>query len=314
MDDHRLTEFPVERVRPNPDQPRKHFDKAKLQELAASIHEHGLMQPISVRPVSEHYVIVAGERRYRAHLLNGAKTIRCLVEPTSERDADEQAIVENLQRVDISPLEEAHAYQRMMDRYGYDEKQLAKRLGIQQPWRMIRDRVSLLRLRREYQQLLESEQITPSQAYEMSRLQPRHQDVLFRSIRSGQIRGYDALRAAATALDEQERQGSLLPVDDRAPTESERADKQRFESRIERVTALLRASIVDDEVVAVRKVDPRAAAISADLLAAMQKDLRRIELALRQAAIQQDALTVAYAPASGIERLAMGPALPTRTA
>ncbi len=245
------------------------------------------MQPISVRPVNGHYVIVAGERRYRAHVLNRAETIRCLVESMGERDADEQAIVENLQRVDISPLEEARAYERMMDRYGYDETQLAKRLGIRQAWR-IRDRVSLLGLRREYQHLLASGQLSPSQAYEISRLEPRLQDVLFRSIQSGQVRGYEALRAAATALVDQERQMSIPPVGD-TPTESERTASRRFQDRIERVTALLRASIVDNEIVAVRKVDPREAAITADLLAAMQKDIRRIELALRQAAIQLDA-------------------------
>ncbi len=124
-------------------------------------------------------------------------------EETAEQDANEQTIVENLQRVDISPLEQATAYQRMMECYGYDEKTLAKRLGIRQWWR-IRERTSLLKLRPKYQQLLRAKQLTRNQAYEMSRLEPRNQDVLFRSISTGKLTTYEALRAAATALVEQE--------------------------------------------------------------------------------------------------------------
>ena len=283
-----LTDLPIEQVRPNPDQPRKHFDQAKLQELAASIREQGLIQPIQVRPVGSGYVIVAGERRYRAHVMNQAETIRCLVEATDERDADEQSIVENLQRVDISPLEEAHAYRRMMDRYGYDEEQLATRLGIKQPWR-IRDRVNLLSLKPEYQHLLSAQQITPSQAYEISRLQPHGQDVLFRSIRTGKLDEYGTLRAATTALLEQEQQISIWSDED-VPTEKERAAMRNFESRVERMAALLRAGIVDNEIVATVKVNPWDAGKTADLLKAMRCDLRRIELALREAAIRQEAL------------------------
>lgn len=124
-------------------------------------------------------------------------------EKTAEQDADEKTLVENLQREDISPLERATAYQRMMECYGYDEKTLAKRLGIKQSWR-IQERLSLLKLRPKYQQLLRAKQLTRSQAYEMSQLEPRNQDVLFHSISTGKLTTYKALRAAATALVKQE--------------------------------------------------------------------------------------------------------------
>ena len=283
-----LLDLPLEDVRPNSEQPRKHFDEGKLTELAASIREHGLMQPITVRLVDGRYVIVAGERRYRAHLMIDARTISCIVAETNERDADEQSIVENLQRVDISPLEEAQAYQRMMERYGYDEQALAKRLGIRQAWR-IRDRISLLALRTEYQQLLDARQLTPSQAFEMSRLEPREQDVLFRSISAGKVADYNTLRASADALVEKACQTSMLSDDDQ-PTESERTAARSFKGRIDKVAALLRSSIVDNEVVALGKINPYEAGNTADLVAAMTTDLKRIEIALRQAAIKQDAL------------------------
>ena len=281
-----LRELPMKLVEHNPDQPRKHFDEGKLQELGESILAHGLIQPITVRPVGDQYVIVAGERRYRAHLLIGAETILSLISETEEQDADEQSIVENLQRVDISPLEEANAYRRMMDRYGYDAGQLAKRLGIKQAWR-ISDRVSLLNLKKEYRQLLWNKQITPSQGYEMSRLKTSNQDVLFRAIKAGKVDDYNALRSSSTALFEQEKQAPMFAS--KEPTEKERTSNRGFESKVERVAALLRAGIVDGEVVAAAKVNPGSVGRTADLLKLMRQDLHRIELSLRKAEIVLDA-------------------------
>ena len=182
--------IPMRAIVPNPDQPRKDFDQATLEELAASIGANGLLQPIVVRKVKvkneTRFQIVAGERRWRAHKLLRAKRIKAeIADDMDDSTMDAQAIIENLQREDISQLEEARAYQRMLDRYGYTVEELAKRLGIKQPWR-ITERTSLLSLRGEYQDLLARGQIGASQAYELSRLSPANQDVLFRAIRSGQ--------------------------------------------------------------------------------------------------------------------------------
>ena len=94
-----MPELSITDIRANPDQPRKHFDENKLRELAASIREHGLMQPVKVRPAGDGtYVLVAGERRYRAHVLAGFPTIRAEVVQIDDKAAAEQAIVENLQQ------------------------------------------------------------------------------------------------------------------------------------------------------------------------------------------------------------------------
>ena len=278
----------LDKVQPNPDQPRKHFDKAKIDELAASIKKHGLIQAITVRRHGKTYRIVQGERRYRAHLAAGLKTIRAEIVTIDDRDADELTIVENLQRVDITPIEEAHAYQRMMDEHGYSPVELAARLGLKQPWR-ITERTALLNLRQEYQGLLKSKQLTPSQATELSKLGERGQDTLFQAIRRGDCKTYDTLRIASTAVAEAESQVSMFEPDE-APA-VDRADLEtasRFERKIDQVVALLNDGIRDNEITAVQKVNPTRAATLADQIAGMQKSLKAIEVALRQATITMD--------------------------
>ncbi len=282
-----MPELSITDIRANPDQPRKHFDENKLRELAASIREHGLMQPVTVRPAGgKTYVLVAGERRYRAHVLAGFPTIRAEVVEIDDQAAAEQAIVENLQRVDISPLEEAAAYQNMLDRYGYTVEQLAKRIGMKQPWR-ISERTSLLMLDPAYQQLLAKGQIGSSQAYEMSRLGARGQATLFKAIRRGDCPTYDALRAQATAIVEAESQSAFFDDDDAlAISDDDVAAATRLERKIETVAAMLAAGFRDNEIVAMHKVNPTNAATLADKMALMQRDLKTLEMALRKAAVQ----------------------------
>ena len=282
-----MPELSITDIRANPDQPRKVFDENKLRELAASIREHGLMQPVTVRPAGGGtYVLVAGERRYRAHVLAGFPTIRAEVVQIDDKAAAEQAIVENLQRVDICPLEEAAAYQNMLDRYGYTVEQLAKRIGMKQPWR-ITERTSLLKLDPAYQQLLAQGQIGSSQAYEMSRLGARGQATLFKAIRRGDCPTYDALRAQATAIVEAESQSAFFD-DDEAPaiSDDDVAAATRLERKIETVAAMLAAGFKDNEIVAMHKVNPTNAATLADKMALMQRDLKTLEMALRKAAVQ----------------------------
>ena len=282
-----MPELSITDIRVNPDQPRKHFDENKLRELAASIREHGLMQPVKVRPAGDGtYVLIYGERRYRAHVLAGFPTIRAEVVEIDDQAAAEQAIVENLQRVDISPLEEAAAYQNMLDRYGYTVEQLAKRIGMKQPWR-ISERTSLLNLDPAYQQLLAKGQIGASQAYEMSRLGARGQATLFKAIRRGDCPTYDALRAQATAIVEAESQSAFFDDDEAAAvTDDDVAAANRFERKIETVAAMLAAGFRDNEIVAMHKVNPTNAATLADKMALMQRDLKTFEMALRKAAVQ----------------------------
>lgn len=131
--DEGVREIEIALVKPNPFQPRKEFDAEKLEELATSIREHGVVQPILVRAKGEGYEIVAGERRWRASRLAGLKSIPAVVREFSETEVMEIALIENLQREDLNPLEEAEAYDRLIKEFGATQEELAKRLGKSRP-------------------------------------------------------------------------------------------------------------------------------------------------------------------------------------
>ncbi len=135
----------IEEVFPNPDQPRKHFSEESLQELADSVREKGVIQPLLVEQVSDgSYQIIAGERRYRASKLAGLKTIPVIVREFSQEEKMEIALIENIQREDLSPVEEARAYRGLMESSGYSQEALAERLGKKRS--TIANAVRLLRL------------------------------------------------------------------------------------------------------------------------------------------------------------------------
>ncbi|ATW26398.1 ParB/RepB/Spo0J family partition protein [Candidatus Formimonas warabiya] len=122
--------LPIEDILPNANQPRKNFDPDKIRELAESIAEHGIVQPIVVRPVSEgRYQIVVGERRWRAGKLAGRTEIPCIVKDFDEKTVTELALIENIQRENLNSLEEAEAYQRLLVEFNYTQESLAARLG-----------------------------------------------------------------------------------------------------------------------------------------------------------------------------------------
>ncbi len=117
-------------VEPNPEQPRKNFDKEKLEVLAKSIAEHGLIQPIVVKKKQNGmYEIIAGERRWRAAKLAGLKEVPCVEGEYTEKGAMEVALIENLQREDLNPIEEAEGYQKLMQTFGLKQEEVAERIG-----------------------------------------------------------------------------------------------------------------------------------------------------------------------------------------
>lgn len=127
-----LRTLPVAFLRPNPFQPRKHFDPDELQDLANSIREKGVLQPILVRPVSgetDAYEIVAGERRWRAAQIAKLHDVPVVIRPLKDSEALELAIVENVQRADLNPIEEGMAYRELMDQFGYTQERLAEEIG-----------------------------------------------------------------------------------------------------------------------------------------------------------------------------------------
>jgi ParB family transcriptional regulator, chromosome partitioning protein len=122
----------VELLRPNPDQPRRRFAEADLDELAASLREKGVLQPLIVRPHPEtagHYEIVAGERRWRAAQRAQLHELPVIVREFTDTEVLEVAIIENVQRADLNPLEEAQGYRQLMDRFGHTQEKLAEALG-----------------------------------------------------------------------------------------------------------------------------------------------------------------------------------------
>lgn len=123
-------EVPIGSIEPNPHQPRQHFDEEALTDLAASIRQIGVLQPVLLRPIEPgRYQLVAGERRWRAARRAGLDTIPAIIRPTDELASMEQALVENLHRQDLAPLEEAAAYQQLLEDFGLTHEQLAIRVG-----------------------------------------------------------------------------------------------------------------------------------------------------------------------------------------
>lgn len=124
-----LREISLARIKVNPYQPRVYFDPEKLQELAESIKEHGLVQAIVVSPQGQDYILVAGERRFRAAQIAGLITIPAVVREFTQSTMLEVALIENIQREDLNPLEEASAYRRLIDEFNFTQETLAKRVG-----------------------------------------------------------------------------------------------------------------------------------------------------------------------------------------
>jgi ParB family chromosome partitioning protein len=159
----------VDRIEPNPENPRLAFDEVSLQELAASIREHGVLQPVLVRPIDENrFQLIAGERRWRASKIAGMATIPALVEDIDDSTALEISIIENLQREDISPLDEAVMYDRMIKEHGYSIRRLADKLGKDKGY--VENRLRLADAPTEVRELVSLRKDTLSHAYELMKV------------------------------------------------------------------------------------------------------------------------------------------------
>ena len=129
-----VTSLPVQKLEPNPLQPRKLFEEAELQDLADSISQHGVIQPLTVRAGENgYYQIIAGERRWRAARLAGLRTVPVVVIEADDKTAMELALIENLQRQDLNPMEEAMGYKQLMEEYGMTQEQVAERVAKSRP-------------------------------------------------------------------------------------------------------------------------------------------------------------------------------------
>ena len=157
-----IHELPISELVPNVDQPRKSFDDDSLATLAESIKNLGIFQPIVVRKQKNKYQIVAGERRYRAAMIAGLKTVPVIVKKYNTEEMTEVALVENLQREDLSSLEEAESYKNLMDKMELTQEELAKKLGKSRPY--IANSLRLLKLPVEIKAELEKGIISAAHA------------------------------------------------------------------------------------------------------------------------------------------------------
>jgi ParB family chromosome partitioning protein len=177
----------IDRIESNPGQPRMVFDEDALKELSASIKEHGVLQPILVRPLGENrYQLIAGERRWRATREAGIATIPALVEEIDDDTALEISIIENLQREDLSPLEEATMFDRMVREHGYSIRKLADKLGKDKGY--LENRLRLADAPEEIRQLVSLRKDTVSHAYELLKVQdPKKRKRLAAQVASGEL-------------------------------------------------------------------------------------------------------------------------------
>lgn len=166
-----IIEINVDELRPNPYQPRKHFDETSLNELANSIKEHGIFQPIIVKKSIKGYEIIAGERRWRASKIAGLKTIPAIIRNLTDSQMMEIALLENLQRENLNAIEEAEAYKMMIERLSITQEEVAKKVGKSRSH--ITNMIGLLVLPKEIRKMIIENKLTMGHARVLSKLEDK---------------------------------------------------------------------------------------------------------------------------------------------
>lgn len=173
-----VVEIAVEKIEPSRYQPRLHFDEDELRQLADSIRQHGLITPITVRAVADHYEIVAGERRLKAARLAGLRKLTCYILSPDENQAAQMALIENIQRADLSAVEEARGYVQIMRQAGLTQAQVAQKVGKSQS--AVANKIRLLNLSAEVQQGVIEQNISERHARALLQLPPEKQTAVYR--------------------------------------------------------------------------------------------------------------------------------------
>ena len=269
----------------NDEQARKHFDEAKLHELAASIRAEGLLSPITVRPDGTgKFMIIAGERRYRACKLIELEEVDVIVKELGDDSLTYQMIIENLQRVDITALEEARSWRKAMDDHNLTPEQFAQKVGIQAPFRVY-DRLTLLNLKPEYQTYLEQGILNPTQAYYLGKVQPEHQAPFWNMIKNGKVDSTE-LAAVAQSFVDAASQDDMFP--EAVLTEEEVRAIKGLEQHIDTMATILnRFFNKDGEMDIVKKIDRSRATTIADKLEVIGKVVAQARKKLLEPVVQQ---------------------------
>ena len=276
----------------NPNQPRKNFDPEKLKELAASIKEKGLIQPILVRPIKNQrakYMIVAGERRFRAHKIAGLGTIRAIVKTMDEREMMVLAMMENMARADMSPVEEARGFQAMIDN-GFTTGEIVKQLGLKSP-AIVNNRLQLLELQDDILKLVDTGQMPHAVGWGISQAPKPLQASLLRDYNSGRLKTAEQVRHAGIAMREAASQVDAFASLPKATPKDVQAMKG-LEASVDRIKAMVVSGFKDGECIAAQRVSPDRTLKVADTLAICRKHMLDMEQQLRNAGAQRTAHTL----------------------
>lgn len=181
LDEKRVSQIPLEFIKPNPFQPRKHFDKEALEELANSIKDYGLIQPvILLRKDDENFILVAGERRFRACKLLKETSIKAIISDESEEKLRELALIENIQRANLNPIELANSYKELIELYHITQDDLASRIHKSRP--QITNTLRLLSLSQDTQDLIMQGKLTQGHAKTLIGLSSKDEKMLVDTI------------------------------------------------------------------------------------------------------------------------------------
>ena len=218
--------LPISQVESCSSQPRKHFDEASLAELADSIRQHGIIQPLTVRKLaSGYYQIIAGERRWRAARLAGLQEVPVIVMEADDRKAAELAMIENLQREDLNPMEEAAGYQALMEQHHMTQEEAAQRVGKSRS--AVANSLRLLNLAPAVRKLVEEDKLSAGHARALLPLPPALQEKAAEAVVSGglSVRQAEALAKRLAAEQKEEPAAQTAGVDYTAEAQKELSSK-----------------------------------------------------------------------------------------
>jgi ParB family chromosome partitioning protein len=258
--------IPTDRVDPNPNQPRLAIDPGNLDDLTASIREHGVLQPILVRPVTgNRYQLVAGERRWRAAIAAGLDAIPAMIEDVDDETALEISIIENLQREDLSPLDEALIYDRMIRQFGYSIRKLAQKLGKDKGY--LENRLRLADAPQEIRDLVTARKDTLSHAYELLKVtDPRRRKKLAEAVGRGEL----SLVKLREKIDEAARHKQARAASARAGKANTVEDEIEAEALANWTRISPKDPLSDDSLIAVRA---RLNDALTEMIAVLQSDV-----------------------------------------
>ena len=225
-----LVQIDIDRIHPNPLQPRLRFEPEKLDELAASIRDKGVLQPIVVRPTETGYEIIAGERRWRACQRAALHQIPAIVQDVSDQDMVELALIENIQRDDLSPIEEAQAYQLMVEQFGLTQEQVAARVARSRT--AVTNTLRLLQLPKALQELVINRDLTMGHARALIPLDPSDQLELARLVVARGLSVRDTEQRAQRLLEPNSRSRRKSSKDPNIKSAEERLE-ERWKTKVE---------------------------------------------------------------------------------